>query len=281
MVRALALSTVLFALVFFPISPVNGYVAGGYFAGNHDVANITDSTAATRFLTQVVSLVPPTASVLTQNNIPQLSGRMHVQIASDYFPSIPYDAIVMDSEVNYFSTPSTILPFVQAALANGTFGIVAEGQGALYLQAGYVGAPELYQPLNESFLGTALTPLLSHPNGTALVGSGPGFSLWYGPFLTLYPGNYTARFHLASNTTVSSTKSAVTIDVTANKGATILATQTLFPQNFSAPFAEATFALHFVVANALTFVELRGMFPSGVATITLDGIDLAQTGTAP
>jgi uncharacterized membrane protein len=35
---------VVFGLVYFPVSPINAYVSGGYFAGNHDLADITAET---------------------------------------------------------------------------------------------------------------------------------------------------------------------------------------------------------------------------------------------
>jgi uncharacterized membrane protein len=268
MIRALLVASAAFGLVFFPVSPINAYVEGGYFSGNHDFANITQTTVATSFLNQVVGLVPGDASVLTQNNIPQLSGRDHVQIASDYLPSIPYDAIVMDADVNYFSSPSTILPFVDEALVNGSFGVVAEGYGALYLQRGYSGAPELYHPLNEDFPGTSLTPFLAVPNGTELTGSGPGYSLWYGPFLTLYPGNYSCQFTLTSNTTLPSLGMALTIDVTAANGAALLATESVYPANFTAANQATVFELNFHLSQVATQVELRGMYPTGVAQVS-------------
>ena len=281
MVRSLLVTTTLFGLVFFPASPVNAYVSGGYWSGNHDFANITRHTSATDFLTQVIGLVPANASVLTQNNIPQLSGREHVQIASAYLPSVPYDAIVMDANVNYFSTPGQILPFVDAAFENGTFGVVAEGQGALYLQRGYAGPPQLFEPLNESLSPLSLTPFLAHVNGSALTGSGPGYSLWYGPFLDLYPGHYSCAFTLASNTSDPALGSAVTIDVTSDDGAHELARQTVFPGNFTAPNAPRSFVLDFNVTDVALSVEFRGMFPTGVATISLLGIAVVQSSYAP
>jgi len=281
MVRSLLVASVLFALVLFPLSPINYYVSGGYFSGNHDLANITESTAETTFLARVIALVPANASVLTQNNIPQLSGREHVQTPTVYQPSIPYDAIVMDSSLTYFSTTTDILPFVNAAFSNSSFGVVAEGFGALYLQRGYAGPPRLFAPLNEDLPGDALIPFDSIANGTELTGSGPGYSLWYGPYLTLFPGTYTCRFTMASNTTDPALGAALTIDATANDGATTLASETVFPANFTSANGPTSFQLSFNLTAVTTNVELRGMFPSGVAAISLIRIALLQTGYVP
>ena len=281
MVRALVISTAMFALVFFPFSPVNTYVTGGYFSGAHDVANITSSNSATAFLQRVIDLVPANASVLTQNNLPQLSGRWHVQIAPAYLPTVPYDAIVMDANVNYFSSVTSLIPFVQDAFNGSRFGIVAEGEGALFLSEGYQGAPRLFEPVNVTLPPSELTPFggLTVRNGT-ISGSGPAYSLWYGPFLTLYPGRYTAIFDLSSNTT-GSTASAITIDVTSANGAHLLAGATLSPSNFTAADTSTQFSLSFNLTGLTTSVELRGMFPTGVAQITLEGIHLQQLSYLP
>jgi uncharacterized membrane protein len=281
MVRSLLLASVVFGLVFFPISPINSYVVGGYFSGNHDFANITQSTPATAFLNQVVALVPENASVLTQNNIPQLSGREHVQTAPLYQASIPYDAIVMDSSLTYFSSVTSMLPFVDGAFENGTFGVVAEGQGALYLQQGFLGPPELFAPVDDNFSGSELTPFAAAVNGSELVGSGPSYSLWYGPYLTLFPGTYTCTFLVESNTTLASLGVALTLDVTSNDGADTLASESVYPANFTAAGHPTEFQLSFNASEVTTDVELRGMYPTGVATITLVDIALVQTSYLP
>ena len=280
-VWAIVATTLLFALVFFPVSPANSFVSGGYFSGNHDLANITQATAATEFLNQVVALVPADASVLTQNNIPQLSGREHIQTAPLYQPSIPYDTILMDTELSYFSRPLDLAPFVNASLENGSFGIVAEGQGALLLEKGFTGAPLLYQPYQQTFTGSSFRLFDATLNGSTIVGSGPSFSLWYGPYATLYPGNYSCAFTIASNTTAASLGRVLTIDVTGSAGKVVYATADLKASNFTAPNTPNTFFLHFHLARLVVGVEFRGMFPTGGARLTLEQVVLQQTGYHP
>lgn len=267
-----------FAIVYFPVSPVNAYVSGGYFAGNHGFSEITDVPPAAQFLNRVISLIPPNAAVLTQNDIPQVSGREYYQVDQYYTGATPYDYILMDSAENYFTTQSAILTFVQPALANGSFGIIAEGQGALLLGRGYTGSPELFEPTNQTYNAYMLTAFSSSTveNGR-IVGSAHAYSVWYGPFATLYPGNYTTTFFLSSSRTGNSSAQLVTIDVTATQGSVTLATEPLYASNFTAVNTTQAFVLHFHLANVTTGIELRGMYPTGEATISLTAVTLNQT----
>jgi uncharacterized membrane protein len=279
MIRTMVLMSVVFALVFFPLSPANAYVTGGYFAGNHSTSSISTPTPATEFLNRVIALVPPGASVLTQNNIPQLSGRTGIQVPPSYLSSKPYDVILMDSSLTYFSDPSALYPYINQGLANGTFGVAAEGEGAIMLERGFHGPPLLYEPVNTTYLGTDLSPYqgVGKAVGSTIVGSGPGFSLWFGPYTTLLPGSYSCTFLLESNETTSSTKTLLTIDVTAGAGSAVVATEAISALDFSAPSIATALTLQFSLQNVTLGMEFRGMYPTGLATITLEQVRIVQT----
>jgi uncharacterized membrane protein len=269
---------VVFTLVYFPISPLNAYVAGGYFSGNHDLAGITTVTPESRFLQQVVTLIPPNGAVLTQNDIPQVSGREYYQVDQYYTSATPYDYILMDSAESYFTSQSSILPFVEPALANGSFGVLAEGMGALLLERGYHGSPVLFVPLQGHYDATSLSALdPTDVQGTHVVGTGPSFSLWYGPFIQLYPGNYSVDFALQTNRSGPPAVPELTIDVTSDKGSVTLSTQTLYSTNFTQNATTQIFELTFHVASIAANVEFRGMSPTGQANLQLDGIWVNQT----
>lgn len=278
-IQLLVAMSLVFGFVFFPVSPGNTYVAGGYFAGNHSLAVITTDTPATEFLTRVIALIPPSASVLTQNNIPQLAGRTHVEFQPPYFDVAEFDTILLDSSLTYFASPSALVPYANAALSNGSFGVVAEGQGALLLREGYRGPPLLFDPVSANYTSLQLTAFsgIGTKVGSSIVGSGPGYSLWYGPFITLPPGNYTANFVLESNETTTGTSPVLYLQATAASGSRVLASLPISAENFSTPDTPSHFTVGFSLANVTSSVELRGMFPSGQATLTLLGIELMQT----
>lgn len=274
---ALAVTVLVFAAVYFPPSPVNSYVQGGYFSGNHDYQGITTVTPADEFLWKTIALVPSDAAVLTQNSIPQLTGREYYQIAGDVHPNIPYNCILMDGVQTYFTDVSTLVPYAQAALTNKTFGIVAEGLGALLLEEGYSGPPELYDPTAANYTGNELALYSGSYSGTTIVGSGPAFSLWYGPSATLYPGSYNVTFAVSINTTAHNVSPIIALDVVSGGGSTVYSSLNLYTSNFSAPGGVKIFTLSFNITQIQSTIEYRGMFPSGFATITLHYIDVTQT----
>ena len=272
----LVVTSIVFGIVYFPLSPVNSYVSGGLFSGNHNLAEITSSTPQTDYLWKVINLIPPTAAVLSQNDIPQVTGRQFSQIASLYNSSIPYDYLLMDTSLNYFTTANDIIPIANEDLASGSFGIVAEGQGALLIARGYHQAPRLFLPLNITYLGKSFNAFSAHRVGDTLVGNVSSASMWYGPYTTLYPGSYIARFTIGINSTNNSSSRLITLDVTANNGRNLLASTNIYAADFSMLNHTATFELFFNSTSIVQFVEFRGMEPSGLSVITLYKVQIVQ-----
>lgn len=276
--RTVLMMSAVFALIFFPLSPINGFVSGGFLGGNHELATISTPTPATEFLNRIVRLVPPSASVLTQNNIPQLSGRLGIQIAPTFLTGVPYNVILMDTALTYFSEPLSLIPYINSALANGSFGIVAEGQGALMVEQGFHGKPLLFQPSNLTYAGSSLIPYagIGTIQGNVISGSGPGYALWYGPYATLPPGQYSCSFLLQTNETSSGNAPLLTLEVSANDGSSVISSQTVSALNFSTAFSPSLITLNFSLTNVTEGVEFRGMNPTGVALISLVQVNLRQ-----
>ena len=118
----------------------------------------------------MINLIPASASVLTQNNIPQLSSREYVETPVTYNPAISYQYILLDTSLTYFAETSTLVPYVEAGLTNHTFGIVAEGDGALLLERGYTGRILLFEPTEYDFTGSQLVPYSATVVGSTIVG---------------------------------------------------------------------------------------------------------------
>lgn len=278
MLIGLAVSSLLFGTIYFPYSPVNQYVTGGYFNGNHNLEGITTVTPQVKFLWQVIGLIPPSASVLSQNDIPGVTGRQYSQIDIAYNPSIPYDYLLMDSSFTYFSPISAILPIAQADLDSGNFGVVAEGQGALLIARNYTGPVQLFEPFNQTYSGNQMSLFSGSVEGSGIVNNKSAFSFWYGPYVTLYPGHYKAEFTLESNSTVPENSTALTLDVVTGGGATIFASSVVYLGNFTAPGAPATFTEPFNITSITQNMEFRGMYPTGSSTLTLLRITVQQVG---
>jgi hypothetical protein len=229
-----------------------------------------------QFLWKTIGLIPANGSVLTQNGIPQISGREHVQIDTLYNPGIPYNFILADSQVTTFSDIATITPFLNSALTNESFGALSEGYGAILLQRGYSG-PALFVPLDTNFTATTLTPY----GGTSIVGSTftrstAGFSMWYGPYDTLYPGNYTATYVLSTNTTAVGSQALLTLDIVSNGGSTLYNSLTLNESAFAEANRPTTFTVGFQLSQVVTGMQFRGMNATGSANLTMYGVTIEQ-----
>lgn len=277
--------SVIFALVYSPVGPLNSNVEGGYFRGNHNLAEITFVSDHDRFVGRLLSLIPPGASVLTENDIPQVSGRpgFYVVLPGTPLPPPPssglYDYIVADATVQYFAPFEAILPYLSAALADNSFGILAIGQGAVLLQRSFVGEPLLFEPFNRTwtpdelslFSGMRTEELLVHP-----ASAGNSFSFWFGPYAVLPPGQYSARFSLQVEGLVPPDARIITLQVASDFGNRLWTSQDITLGQFSSARSWQTFTLNFSLSEFVTGVELRGMFVTSATTISLQTVSLVQ-----
>jgi uncharacterized membrane protein len=276
-VQAFALAGLVFAVVYFPFSPANPYVSGGYFSGNANAPGFTAVTPAVQFLHQVLALIPPLASVLTQNNIPQLSGREYFQTPATLDPKVNYTYILLDTELTYFAYVETLIPIAQGALSNGTFGILAEGEGALLLERGYSGAPVLFAQTSVTLEGSQLAAYSATVVGSTLVGGSAAPWMWFGPYTALLPGTYQVEFEVASNRTTPTNSRAITLEVSAAEGKVEFAQRPEVLGNFTAPNTPTNFELTAVIPSIAEGVEFRGTNPTGVATLTLYQVSYTMT----
>ena len=276
-VKALVVVALVLGIVYFPLSPVNESVSGGYSLGYANLRGITTVTPAVAFLWKVIALIPANASVLTQNNIPQLSGREFVETPGAFSASIPYNYILIDSTLTYFSPMIGWAPYINNALVNEGFGIVANGWGALLLERGYTGPIRLFVPTVNTYSGNQFLPGAAVVNGTTLVGNVSAFGMWYGPYAQLFPGSYTVNFTLSSNRTQPATIPAITLDVYSAYGALVYAQRVVYLGNFSGPNQRTVFEVNFVLPDYISGVEFPGLTPTGAATLTLWNVTLTST----
>lgn len=276
MVLGLTVASLVFGVVYFPYSPANQEVTGGYFNGNHDLSGITDITPQVKFLWKVIDLIPASASVLSQNDIPEVTGREYYQEDASYDSKLQYDYLLMDSSFDYFSPISVILPIANADLQTDAYGVVAEGQGALLLSKGYSGLPELFQPSDLNYSGSEMTLFSGTVVGSTLVNNASSYCFWYGPYVTLYPGQYRVEYVLESNLTTPATAPSLGIDVVSGANAEVLDSQLVTLGNFSGPGVPTIFTETFNLTTIVSDVQFRGMGPTGVSTLTLLGVYLQQ-----
>lgn len=278
----LVVAMIVFALVYFPIGPLNSHITGtygGYYNGNHDVSNLTHVDADVVFLHRVLGLIPGDGAVITQDNIPQLSGRVYYQaVVTQYNADIPYNYLLIDLPLDYFAQPSLIFPLADSDLSSGAFGILAEGHGALLLEEGYHGEPELYTPYEQEFLPQEL-----RPTGSGYLYDGTiknnisyaAYSMWDGPGITLLPGSYNVTFLLSSQA-LRYTDGPI-LDLVISYNGQIVGSMAVYQTSFYANQTEA-FTLRISSDTIMQGVELMGLSPSVDSEIYLHAVSVVQTG---
>ncbi len=278
--------TIAFAVVYSPVGPLNSYVQGGYFAGNHDLGGITLITEHDEFVRSLIELIPADASVLTENDIPQVSGRPGFYVVLPGTPPPPppssgqYDYILADASVQYFAQFDVILPYINAALANNSFGILAMGQGAILLKRGHIGEPLILEPFKEFWTPDQLSLFSGTRTAGRLVhqaADGGSFAFWFGPYVALPPGHYLANFSLQVESVTPTDARIITLQVMSDSGNNLWASQVLTLGQFSSAMAWQNFTLEFTLSQYTTGIELRGMSVTTASTIALSGVSLLQT----
>jgi len=169
-----------------------------------------------RAVLKVLELLPPDASVLTQNNIfPLLSNRLEAYLFPsnvhyppgkslrdaiyDVFDKV--DFVIVDFEGAEIAAPA-ILSY---ASSYGHFGLYASIDGAIMLKRNYSGLPVYFKPIelvydfkSLTLVNGALVEDINPTNGYAFVHlrSNCTSDFWRGPYVLLPPGKYQATFSL-------------------------------------------------------------------------------------
>ena len=278
--------TLLLGAAYSPLSPLNDHevTLQGY---DQNERQITTITAADRFLNQALTLIPSDASVLTQNNIVQLTGRPNFDYAFPGKNTInfsDYEYILGDDDLQNPNAQfwfAALVPYIEAAYQSGSYGTLATGVGVILLEKGYTGTPLLEAP---QFLGADQFALFSgEHNGSIAVHFGPtAFAFWYGPYISLPPGSYAAVFELRSNQTSPSYEGAIQLNAyrwpPSAPSPTVFNSTEVLLANFTGDNVWTNFTLHFYLSNFTTLVELPGLSPAANVTLGFLGCELTRIG---
>jgi len=199
-ISLLLLSTIIFS-IYLPIAP------DPTKSWNFKLPSPNDRT---ELIHQVLSLVPPDASILTQNDIfPHVSSRVEAYMYLPTFTEVSVDYILVDTASEWYNwqqpeqfgdrIPPSV--FTQQVLEDGTYGIIAWTKSILLLKKGYSGEPIIYDP-NPGYGYDTLS--LGHGSIVEDGSSVSGFVLnsdvddsgvlWFGPYVDLMPGLYRATY---------------------------------------------------------------------------------------
>jgi uncharacterized membrane protein len=258
-------------------------------------------TERTKLLHEVLALIPPNASVLTQNDIGS-----HVTSRSNAYISIPeylkdnvsIDYVLVDVNSGWFEWipgfPESKLmspgEFAEEALNSGKYGIVASAEGILLLKRGYKDEPAIFKPYVAEFnyntlrvgdVGQVIDDE-SSVSGKVIYHSAKQGSgcIWYGPYITLPPGVYEATFTLKVNSKFKPEDRLLTLDVSSQVGKIILSKKYVYGTHVDAPGRWVNVTLIFGVNDFSQQIEFRGS-TDGIYAILLDRIIVKQLSPLP
>jgi len=167
-----------------------------------------------RSLHNLLDLVPPNASILTQNHIfAHVSARSQAYVIPiiEYFQNITdyLEGLIQKSDYVLLDLwawdPHTEIVFNEITENNSTFGIYALGSNSLLFRRGYNDSPKysyystdrFFQPYKDLFVvnsGQAVSDVLSKSGTVAFFARGFDSLGTYGPYTYLLPGIYEITF---------------------------------------------------------------------------------------
>ena len=197
-------------------SPLNSKPFNSFFSFSFGIPEISQHD---RNVLKLIELLPPNASVLTQNNIfPLLSNRIDAFLfpSSVHYPAgksfenalddllCKVDFIIID-----FKSDAFVSSMILAHVSNYVnFGLYASIDGSIMLKRDYSGSPVSFLPIEDTFdfksfklINGSVVKDPDSKNGYALMHeklSSPS-EFWYGPGIFLPPGRYQATFSLKIN----------------------------------------------------------------------------------
>jgi uncharacterized membrane protein len=277
-----AVSALVVLLVLGPISPLP-YGAQGIKDVNGYIPDILSTTYADTYLDHVISLIPSDATVLTQNNIPQLTGRAGfflgaegvAQLDLNNSPTIQY--VLADESTGPFGYfwYTRFVPFLTQVVASNDYGVVAWGHGAVLLERGYLGNPLLapssitLQPSDLQLMSGATK------NGTLvhLPSDGNASYFFAGPYnISLPKGNYSTSYEFMVNSNAPAASRIVYLNIVT--GNDTLADEQIYLGSFTRPNVWQNFTLSFEVNRFTGPVQFRASFVTDAATLSLRGVQI-------
>jgi len=288
LLKKLAIFSIIVSLLLTPLNPMTtGQFPGQAYA---DYPKMSEHEV---LIHKVLKLIPKNASVLAQNNIfPHVCNRLEAYVWLP--PEKRPEYIIVDIKNREFQL-HIWYPFhtgmqeqvfsrtFQELWQTGEYGLLASADGVLLLKRGYRGRLAIYSPITITLDHDDLFILngykISDPTSkskTVLIHSPQNQkgTFWYGPYATLPPGNYTAKFYI--KITEPTTDLVLTLDITTQTGAKILARKQVYGWELK-PKTWQEITINFTLNDLELDVEFRGICQTSNTTILLDCIKITQT----
>ena len=266
------------------------------------------ATPRTDMIDEFLTLIPSSASILTQNDIfPHVSDRAEAYMYIPNGSDIATDYILVDinspwydwRQPEQFGDREAPSGPAQRGLTNGDYGVFASAGSLLLLKKGYLGEPVLFYPLGEKFnyenlninrdsgigenyITTDLTStsrqVIYHDASRNQTGA-----FWFGPYMHVLPGLYRVTYALKvhSNQKLDPT-TILSVDVSAGGIGQdkIVPMQPIDASSIPAPGQWFNYTLFFAATVPIKGVEFRGEVYSNYS-VSLDYVYVEQIVAQP
>ncbi len=252
-------------------------------------------------LMNMIGLIPNNEKyVLFQNNMPQMLPRPVVEGISPLVAGVTfgsnispghYPLIVDGQAVNvpivyaiddpysqtFYSGPASMYQFIQLLYSTNHYGVLAEASGMTLIEQNYTGPIKYFIPLAANFNVQSFfnsSSLMRFDPTTATITNPNGVNFWYGPYTFLSPGRYQLTVQLMTNN--KSAANHLDVQVTADKGKTILDNLVISGSRFAQTGVWSEITVNFSCNNTYGAVEFRGMSTMWNGTLQFKGMNLRQ-----
>lgn len=210
--KTIKIITLLSIITGISLSPLSPLTRGMHLSPAYEKPVVT--TRTTR-INQIIDIVPPTASILTQDNLfPHFSNRQEAYVmipptykdvktwkdAINWVTRLEPEYILIDLETD----PHNTIRYAFTSVRQGNYQLLAFYDNVYLYKRDYTGETITYEPLNITYTYNDLIPQNMHKKndqnstiGTVLAYQNMSIqtrTLWYGPYEIVPRGNYTVTY---------------------------------------------------------------------------------------
>jgi uncharacterized membrane protein len=193
-----------------------------------------------------------------------------------YLKGIKYDYILLSS---FWDKEEANLIYENFIKGKDEFGMFIMGPGLELYKRNYEGPVIKFAikfSYKELFLGdSSIVDDPSSESGKVIMLKESSISnryAWFGPYITLNPGNYTVNFRIKINKILEG--KIMKLDVWSNSLKNAIGSVEILGENFSRPFVWHTFTLKINILTRVPDVEFRGLEVSKDVSIWLDYVEV-------
>ena len=254
----------------------------------------------TQSIHEMLALIPPDASILTQNDFfPHVSNRPNAYMSLPVgWSTISIQYIFVDINSGWYKWQAdtagdkiTPMSYIETVLRKGDYGVLAAARGLLLLEKDYTGEPVFFEPFDLWYNYEKLSLKSGSIIGDSKSTSGQVFfhsekdpkgNMWYGPYVDLSQGLYkvTYKIKVDNASRIEPDDQLLTVDVAKAYGQTLLAERRVNGSDVPSAGQWFDVSLFFGLRAPAEFIEFRG-FALGNVTIYLDYLKVEQISAQP